>query len=195
HIGNMDWIIKQYDIGAFYMPKKSHTTDAYKDMANALLERDIKAKEAKSGVLIDFDSQVECEFLAPIGTKYDDLNDYSAVLKITFGNTSFLLAADAEKTSEDEMISKYGALLKSDVLKAGHHGNGSSSTLALLALVKPQFSAISMKDINEYGDPQDKLNFFKRFTMDGGKLYRTDVDGDITFISDGMKITVETSGK
>jgi competence protein ComEC len=188
----MDYIIKNCNIGAFYMPDKSHTTDFYTDMLNALLKKDIKAVQARAGVTVSFDDQLTCEFLAPSGSSYKDLNDYSAVLKITYGATSFLLEADAESVSEREMVRRYGDQLSSDVLKVGHHGNDSSSTDAFLKRVKPKYSVISMADIAQYDKPEKMKSFFSRFTKNGGQLFRTDVHGDVTFISDGKTITVKT---
>lgn len=193
HIGSMDSVIKHYDIGDVYMPDKSNNTDDFKNFMKAMQKKDLKATTAKSGMKIDLDPQLKCEILAPIGTGYKDLNDYSVVLKITYGKTSFLLTADASKESEAEMVKKYGAQLKVDVLKAGHHGNESSSNPAFLKLVKPKYVAISEKDINEYADPQARLDSYKKFTDLGATVFRTDASGDITFFSDGTTISVKTA--
>ena len=96
-------------------------------------------------------------FLAPCGSDYDSLNDYSAVLKLVYGQTSFLFTGDAEKTSEDEMLAHYSAkTLSSTVLKVGHHGSKTSSSAAFLQAVDPQWAVISVGKGNDYGLPSDK---------------------------------------
>jgi competence protein ComEC len=75
-------------------------------------------------------SEIKREILAPIKKSHKDINDYSAVVKITCENSTFLLAGDATNISEAEIIEKYSSKLKADALKAGHHGNEDSSSKA-----------------------------------------------------------------
>ncbi len=193
HIGAMDSVVKHYDIGEVYMPEKSHTTDDFANLVKAMQKKDLTATSAKAGMTIALDKKLKCSILAPIGKEYKDINDYSIVLKITYGKTSFLLAADATKVSDTEMVKKYGTKLKADVLKVAHHGNEDSSSPAFLAFVKPEYAAISEKDIREYADPQARLDSYRRFTDIGATVFRTDANGAITFYSDGKTVTVKTA--
>lgn len=87
------------------------------------------------------DPNVKVEILAPNSASYKDLNNYSIMLKVTYGKTSFLLTGDAERESEKEMLAK-GYNLKADVLKVGHHGSNSSTSATFLKAVAPQYAVI-----------------------------------------------------
>ncbi len=189
HMGGMSYIIERYNIGEFYMPNAVGTTRVYDAMLDALEDKDAAVLEASAGtVMIDEDS-VKAEFLAPVSDEYDDLNNYSAVLKLTYGDTSFIFSGDAEEKSEKEMIKKYSASLKSDVLKVGHHGSSTSSCDEYLDAVDPEYAVISCGKDNSYGHPHDET--LEALSRRGIKTYRTDEDGTVVMKTDGVKITVE----
>ncbi|WP_241428140.1 ComEC/Rec2 family competence protein [Clostridium sp. DJ247] len=185
HIGGMSSIIKKYNIGEFYAPKVTTNTKTFETMVNALKSKNIKITAAKSGMNLDLGKNTKCEIIAPNNTKYEDLNDYSIVVKITYGSSKFLFTGDAEKTSEKEILSK-NYDISSDVLKVGHHGSSSSSSKAFLDKVSPKIAIISCGKNNDYGHPhRETLNELKNRNV---KVYRTDVDGTIILTSDGNKI-------
>lgn len=128
HIGGLDAVITKFDVGTVYMPKVSHTTKAFENMLLAIQDKKIPVVEAKADVTLPLGSGTQAVFLAPCGSDYESLNDYSAVLKLVYGQTSFLFTGDAEKTSEEEMLAHYSAkTLSSTVLKVGHHGSKTSN--------------------------------------------------------------------
>lgn len=114
-----------------------------------------KVTEAKAGIKLDLGNSVEAVLLAPNGSGYKGLNDYSAVLKLTYGKTTFLFTGDAEAVSEGEMLAAR-ADLKADILKVGHHGSNSSTTAAFLKAVAPKYAIISVGKGNDYGHPHLK---------------------------------------
>jgi len=185
HIGAMDDVIKRFKIGKFYMPKVAATTKTFKDVLSAASLKRIDINTAKSGIEIELDNLLTAKILAPISTKYDDLNNYSAVVKLTYGKISFLFTGDAEKISENEMIEKR-LDLSATVLKVGHHGSNSSTSNKFLNIVNPQYAVISVGEDNDYNHPSssvlDELN--KR----GIKVLRTDKMGTITISTDGNSI-------
>lgn len=185
HIGGMAAVVKKFDIGKFYAPKKLSPTKTFENMVLALKEKNLKINEAKPGSSLNLGKNVECKILAPNSAEYDNLNNYSVVIKITYGNTKFLFNGDAHKLSEKEMLSK-GYDLSADVLKVGHHGSSSSSSKEFLDKVNPKIAIISCGKNNDYGHPHketlDELNKRKI------KIYRTDKDGTIVLESDGKKI-------
>ncbi len=185
HISEMSRVIDTFEIGEFYMPKKEHTTKSFEKMIDSLAAKNITPKEAKSGVDVNFDSDVECHIVAPCKNDYDNLNNWSAVIKITYGNNSFLFTGDAESLSENEIIES-GADIKSDVLKVGHHGSRTSSSKSFLEKVSPEFAVISAGKENDYGHPNketlDNLNSF------GAEIFGTYDDGNIIAVSDGQNI-------
>lgn len=186
HIGGMAAVIKKYDIGQFYAPKKLTNTKTFENMINALKSKNLKVNVARAGVEFDLGKDVKCEMLAPNNNNYEDLNNYSAVIKVTYKDSKFLFTGDAQKLSEKEILSE-NYDLSSDVLKVGHHGSTSSSSKAFLDKVTPKISIISCGKNNDYGHPhKETLNEFEKRKI---QVYRTDVDGTILLISDGNKIS------
>ena len=127
----------------------------------------------------------ECIMLAPCSEKYENLNNYSAVIRITYGSSSFLFTGDAEALAENEIIAS-GADIKCDVLKAGHHGSSTSSSKQLLEAVSPDIAVISVGKRNDFGHPSRAvLNSMKSMNI---QIYRTDIDGTVVLESDGKMI-------
>ena len=186
HIGGMAEVIKHYNVGEFYAPKVVTTTRTFQNMISALKGKGLKINTAKEGVTIDLGSNAECVMLAPNSSSYESLNNYSAVIKITFGNTKFLFTGDAEKLSEKEMLDK-NLDLSADVLKVGHHGSTSSSSAAFLDKTAPKAAIISCGKGNDYGHPHKPT--ITALTKRNIKIYRTDIDGTVIIESDGTNIT------
>ncbi len=186
HIGGLIPIIKTFPVSAVYMPNVTHTTKTFANFVAAVKKSKAKRIQAKAGVKFEL-ADIKAEFVAPNGTDYDSLNNYSAVLKITHGQNAIMLTGDAEKVSEQEMI-KAGHNLKSNVLKVGHHGSCSSTTAAFLKAVSPEYAVISAGKDNDYGHPhQETLD-----KLEGIQIYRTDRDGTLVFASDGEIITLRS---
>lgn len=184
HIGGIDKVIEEFDIGKIYMPKATSNTKTYEDVLKAIKAKKLKISSPTPGTKFNI-GDAECTIFAPNGKEYEDLNEYSVVIKVVYKESSFMLTGDAEGTSEKEMIAK-GFDLSADVLKLGHHGSGSSSTKAFLDKVNPKYAIVSAGKDNDYGHPH-------RATMDkmksrGIKIYRTDERGTIVCTSDGMTI-------
>ncbi len=190
HIGNMDDIINKYEIGKFYAPKVEHTTRTFENMVKALKKKNLKINVIKEGTnTIDLGKNTKVLVYSPKSDGYGkntDLNDYSPILKIEYGNNSFLFTGDAEKTEENYVLGK-GYNLKSDVLKLGHHGSSTSTTEKFLKAVDPSIGIISCGIDNTYGHPHKET--LKKLTKYKVKVYRTDKDGDIVLQSNGTDIT------
>ena len=185
HIGGMAQIIHELDIGQVYLPEVVANTLVFQDLLLSIQAKELKVEKARAGTTIILDSAIQIIFLAPLGDIYGNLNDYSAVVKITYGKTSFLLTGDAGVLSEEEMIQS-GADLKSDVLKVGHHGGGDATSFSFLEKVAPKYAVISVGLGNSYGHPDKET--LDRLALFGISVFRTDVDGTICFISDGKTI-------
>lgn len=189
HIGGLDTVIRNFDIGKIYMPKAVNATKTFEDVLAAVKDKGLKINTAEGGRDIAIDSRIESLFLAPNSGEYKDLNNYSAVVKLTFVETSFLFAGDAEDVSEEEMLQK-GYDLKADVLKVGHHGSSSSTTPEFLEEVDPEYAVIMTGKDNEYGHPHKEV--MERLKNKGIKVYRTDQNGTVVVESDGRNITFST---
>lgn len=183
HIGGMQQVIENFDIGKIYMPKASSNTATYKNLLNAIKKNGYTITTAKAGVNILSEDSLSATIVAPNSSAYDDLNNYSAVIKLTYGLTSFLFAGDAEKLSEDEIRTN----IKCDVLKVGHHGSSTSTSKNFLKKTEPEYAIISCGANNDYGHPHKEV--IQRLYNAGISTYRTDLNGTIEAISDGYTIS------
>jgi len=119
--------------------------------------------------------------------KYFSGNNKSGLFKVLYGKTSILFTGDLEIKGEKYYSYYYGDVLKSDVLKVGHHGSNTSSSEMFLKYVKPKISLISVGKYNRYKHPS--LKILKRLKNYNSKIYRTDLSGGILLKSNGMKIS------
>ncbi|MGQ5398157.1 MBL fold metallo-hydrolase [Cohnella sp. M.A.Huq-80] len=188
HVGGLDTVLKQFAVKSVYAPKVAHTTQTYKDFLLAVKSEGLTIKEAKAGVSIPLQG-VTAKFAGPGKAYGDDLNDWSAVLRLVYGTTSFLFTGDAEAQAETDMIAAKETL-KADVLKVGHHGSDTSTTAAFLKAVAPKYAVISAGADNSYGHP--KKTIIDRLTGAKATVYRTDMKGTVTAVSDGTKLTFGT---
>jgi competence protein ComEC len=117
---------------------------------------------------------------------YEHLNNTSLVFKLQYGSTSFLFAGDAEIPVEEQLNTVYASFLKSDILKAGHHGSITSSSEEFLANVQPKEVVVSVGKFNKFRHPSAKV--LERFRNTGAHIHRTDDAGAIIFESDGHSI-------
>ena len=183
HIGGMAQVIESLDIGEISMPKAVSTSKTFENFLETVSDNNLQITTATAGKMICSYSNLTAKFLAPVSDSYDDLNNYSAVVKITYGDNSFLFMGDAENLAENEMLANDSYSLKADVLKVGHHSSSSSTGIEFLQAVNPQYAVISCGEGNSYGHPHretlDLLNSLKV------KIFRTDTDGSITVICDG----------
>lgn len=194
HIGNMDTIIKRFNVSNFYASKIINTSISFENMISALVDKSLKVKVLKSGTnTINLGLNTKVEVFSPEeNIASDNFNDYSSVIKISFLNTSFLFTGDAENFTEDYLISN-NCNLKSDVLKVGHHGSSTSSSLKFLKAVNPSVAIISVGNNNTYGHPSlQTLTSLKNMNID---TYRTDLNGTIILSSNGNIINITLSSK
>jgi len=115
----------------------------------------------------------------------EDPNNMSLVLRIVYGNTSFLFAGDAERAEEQDILNA-GYALESTVLKVGHHGGENSTTYPFLREIMPQYAVISVGEGNTYGHPTEAA--LSRLRDAGAYVLRTDLNGTITCSSDGESV-------
>jgi competence protein ComEC len=191
HIGGLDKVIDQTMVDNIYMPKISSNTRTFESLLESISNKKLKVQTAKAGLTLDWDKEVQVEMIAPAAV-YDSANNMSAVVKITYGTTSLLLTGDAEAASEKDMI-KSGVDLSSTVLGVGHHGSKSSTSLAFLNEVKPQYAIIQSGKDNNYGHPDKTI--LSRLKKAGVSVYRNDLQGTVSVISDGKNVTIATERK
>ena len=122
-----------------------------------------------------------------IGPRYfsNETNNLSLIMRITYGDNTFLFTGDAEIAEEGDLLDA-GVDLNADVLKVCHHGSDTSSSSAFLQKVNPRFAIISVGKDNIYGHPTEEV--LSRLEDAGAVVIRTDVHGTIECISDGASI-------
>ena len=185
HIGGLDDVINNFDIGQVYMPKIQTTTKTFKDVLEAIENKNLTVTAPNKGDKVVL-GQATGEFMTDPILDEDNLNLSSLVLRLEFGNNSFLFMGDAEKENEKTINWP-----KTDVLKVGHHGSSTSTSENFLKQVQPQYAIIMVGKDNTYGLPtEETINRLKNI---GSKIYRTDEDGTIQLTSDGNTIEIKTS--
>ncbi len=189
HIGSLDTVIQEFPVGEILLPKVTANTRTFRELLEAIAGKGLQVTTAKAGMNILEEEGLSVKVLAPIGSSYNDLNNYSAVIKITYREVSFLLEGDAESESEKEMLNS-GADVRADVLKVGHHGSNSSTSPAFLSMVKPEYAVISLGADNDYHHPHPTT--LAKLKKAGVDILRTDERGTIVFTTDGKDINVET---
>lgn len=188
HIGGMDEVLENFDVKSFYAPKVSHTTKTYENMLKAVKNEGLKIKQIKEGTKIDLGKDTEVQVYSPVKSQYEELNNYSPVMKISYGQNSFMFTGDAESLVEKEILSE-NKDLKADVLKLGHHGSHSSSSEEFLKAVDPSIAIVSCAKDNKYGHPHKET--MSNLKKAGITVYETFRDGDITISSNGKKLDVK----
>lgn len=189
HIGNMDTLVRRYNVSSFYAPKVTHSSVYFENMISALIDKNLKINILKKGTTgIDLGKNTKVYVFSPDENMIsDNLNDYSPIIKIVFFNTSFLFTGDAEILSENMILSEKFDL-KADILKIAHHGSSTSSSNNFITSVSPSVAIISVGNDNSYGHPSsDILNRLKSKNI---KILRTDTHGNIIATSDGNSIKI-----
>lgn len=185
HIGSMDSIIENFDIGKIYMPNQDISNKDYEDVRHVIEKKGLQISEPVPEESFNIGDGI-CTILAPVSEGYDKSNNYSIVIKLRFGSTSFLFTGDAEKLSEQEMMRR-GFDLSADVLKLGHHGSISSTTMEFLERVNPKYAVLTSGRDNKYVHPHKRTMINLKYKAI--KVYRTDQNGTIIAESDGQHIT------
>ncbi len=190
HIGGMPKVIEEFQINKLLIPELKEevipTSITYEKLLLAIKNKNIAPERPIPGNSFNIGGLI-FEVLAP-NKQYDDVNNNSIVVKMTFKNTSFLFTGDAEKKSENDMMNN-NFNLEADVLKVGHHGSKTSTSSAFLRKVNPKYAVICVGE--------DRYNLPKKITIDkltkrNIKVFRTDCNGTVVFSTDGNKISVFT---
>lgn len=186
HIGGLKDIINTFEIGKIFMPKVVSTTKTYESLLMAIKDKNLKINTAKAGTSIIDTDALKINILAPNNSIYTELNNYSVVTKITYGTTKFLFMGDAEKLSENEIKENVTA----DVIKIGHHGSSTSSSIDFIKKVNAKYGIISVGLNNKYNLPKEET--ITNWENSGTKIYLTSTNGTIRASSDGTNIKIES---
>ncbi len=195
HIGGLSYIVENYDVETVILPKvpddMTPTTQTYEDLLEAVSAKGLKLHAARDEVMELGTSSIE--FFEPVGD-YSDLNDYSVCIKVIHGENSFLITGDTEEEAEENLVKRARNSLEAKVLKLGHHGSKTASSVTLLDAVNPRYAVISCGSGNKYGHPNEET--LERVEKYADYIFRTDIQGTIIFESDGEGLNVvDQTGK
>ncbi|MDR0943491.1 MAG: MBL fold metallo-hydrolase [Ruminococcus sp.] len=191
HIGGLPAVIENFEIGRVITPKLPldmiPTTRVYENFIDAVADSGGKLTEAVAGDEYTL-SEANFTVLSPdSGSDFSDLNDWSVVIRLVYGKTAWVFTGDAEKPAETAIVDS-GRELRADILKVGHHGSSNSSTADFLAKVTPRWAVIEVGVDNSYNHPTEAA--LERLSEYAGRIFRTDIEGNIVLNSDGKVIKV-----
>lgn len=190
HVGGLSGALQYATVGTAYSPVTTYDSKAFENFKTALANRGTEITVPSVGTNFQLGS-ASCKILA-VNTETNNTNNTSIVLRIEYGQTSFLFTADAESLVE-QVLADSNFNLKSTVLKVGHHGSNSSTSYVFLRKIMPEYAVISVGKGNTYGHPTDDV--LSRLRDADVALYRTDMHGDIICSSDGKTVSFQTGKK
>lgn len=179
HIGGMDDIINNFDIGTFFMPfVEKSKTQTYKDLENAANNKNISIVNPNVGELFSI-GDANCIVKYINNAEPSNVNNSSLVLEMTLGEEDCLFMGDAEKQLENNKDTEWKEI---EVLKVGHHGSDTSSSETFIDIISPEIAIISVGPNNDYGHPSDSvLSFLAKIC---NEIYRTDKDGSLFLVNE-----------
>ena len=188
HIGGLVQVLKAMPVARVVTNGQSTTTSTYEHFLDAIISAQAEYAEAKTGDTVSV-GILNFNILNPT-TLTDDTNHNSLVLRLMYGNVSFLFTGDADQAAEADMMSA-SLPLGAIILKVGHHGSRSSSSPAFLAQVKPQIAVYSAGAGNSYGHPRPET--LAALAAVGTTVFGTDVNGTVVITTDGVQYHAATS--
>lgn len=180
-------MIRAFDIGEVWMPDASEGAEVYQEFLDALEAKKCAVKKTVAGdKIVSGDAGYAIDMLGPDSSvQSEDMNDYSVVLRVTYGTTSMLFTGDAP--ASEIAADNPGRV---DVLKAAHHGSKTGITTELARALRPAVVVLSYGG-DDYGHPdQATLDVFASVEA---QIYGTAVNGNVTVTSDGKSVTAQTS--
>ena len=188
HIGGFADVFDHYKVDVLLEPGASSSNGVYDDIERKITEHHITRIVAHRGMSIDMGDGVVADILYPDNDgPWADTNSASIVMRIHYGDTSFLLSGDLPQAEEEHVVSLDGDRLHSLVLKLGHHGSRTSSSEEWLRAIRPNIAVISAGLNNRYGHPhKEVLDLLKKLTI---PYLITFQEGTINFDSDGKTVT------
>ena len=190
HITGLIPLLARYRVARALDTPLSDDAPLTESWLGGLAEAGIERIYAQRGMVIRA-GNVQLTALNPgpamLGAAPTDTNNNAIVLRLDYGQTSFLLTGDAEQEAEAEMLAA-GLPLAATVLKAGHHGSNGSSSAPFLAAVTPQIAVIQVGAGNDFGHPHPAV--LERLA--GVEVLRTDLHGRIEIVSDGQRLDIKT---
>ncbi|MGM0568762.1 MAG: ComEC/Rec2 family competence protein [Elusimicrobiota bacterium] len=196
HMGGMQAVIRNFDIGIVLDPGFEHPSPLYEELLELIAEKEISYAIMRRGEdgIIDAGPDFKVEVLNPPADFYfygsnSDANNNSIVIKLIYGNVSFLFTGDIEKRPQKHLLERYRGSLESEVLQVAHHGSDMSSMLLFMKAVSPELAIIPVGERNVYGHPG--AGTLRNLKKSGAQVLRTDINANVRVYTDGEIFMVE----
>ena len=183
HCGGLDAVVESLEVETVFTSPYADDSPSYEIFTDAVYDAGLELTVPVLGESYRL-GEASFSFIGPL-EDYDNLNDDSLVMRLEYGDTSFLFTGDMTSKAEKDLIND-GADLRCDVLKVGHHGSSGSSCYQFLYEAQPGIGVISCEKGNSYGHPHEET--LSRLNDADVTVYRTDLEGSIVIFSDGMKV-------
>ena len=183
HCGGLDAVVESLEVETVFTSPYAGDSPSYEIFTDAVYDAGLELIVPELGESYRL-GEASFSFIGPL-EDYDNQNDDSLVLRLEYGDTSFLFTGDMAAKAEKDLIND-GADLRCDVLKVGHHGSSGSSCYQFLYEAQPGIGVISCEKGNSYGHPHEET--LSRLADADVTVCRTDLEGSIVIFSDGMKV-------
>lgn len=187
HIGGLINVLQKIAVKEVIDPGVVHTTKTFEEYLTLIDEQNIIFTEGRAGMQRALDGGAKMQIFHPSSPSGSNLNEASIVVKLNFGQVSFLLTGDVDQTSLEEMLGR-NYNLKSTILKVSHHGSWTGTSSAFLSAVTPQAAVIMCGLGNSYGHPHDET--LALLAEEKVEIYRTDLHGTIVITTDGNTFVI-----
>lgn len=188
HIGGISGALQYASVDTVYCSVTDYNSKAFENFKNAAKKHGASIEVPEAGYTFNLGSAA-CQIVGPV-QEFEDPNDTSIVIRIVYGETSFLFTGDAEISAETAILDA-GYTIDCDVLKVGHHGSSTSTGYRWLREASPEYAVISVGTDNDYGHPTEAT--LSKLRDAEVTTYRTDMHGTVICISDGQKVTFSTA--
>ena len=183
HCGGLDAVVESLEVETVFTSPYADDSPSYEIFTDAVYDAGLELTVPELGESYRL-GEASFSFIGPL-EDYDNQNDDSLVMRLEYGDTSFLFTGDMTSKAEKDLIND-GADLRCDVLKVGHHGSSGSSCYQFLYEAQPSIGVISCEKGNSYGHPHEEA--LSRLNDADITVFRTDLEGSIVIFSDGMRV-------
>ena len=194
HLAGLMEVMRRYNVAQVLYSSLDYKSSLYDEWLRFISETGIKSVAAYAGQRIDMGEGVVIDVLWPSGNiikgSESDIDNISVVLLIKTGKITFLLTGDCMCEAEWELI-RARAVVNATVIKVAHHGSATSTMAEFLAVVNPQAAVICVGADNTFNFPSNTVVERLEERVGRGNIYRTDISGTISFITDGERLWVE----
>ncbi|MYA62946.1 MAG: DNA internalization-related competence protein ComEC/Rec2 [Dehalococcoidia bacterium] len=190
HISGLSEILRRYDVEHILESRSEYESADYMAWSRLTESESAQFLEPRPGTRLSFPGGVEVHVLGPPDATVN-ANDASVVVRVVYGNASFLLTGDVFRDGERWLLGS-GHVLDSDVLKVAHHGSDTSSSAPFLGAVSPRAAVISAGQDNRFGHPDPEVVERLEGLMPPSRIFKTFERGTITFETDGSALSVKT---